>query len=72
VSIGGSPELAHYIQHNHLMSVSGDDDCCFSLVNNVSKCLLLFSINIIIIIIIIIYYLFFRLNVTTLTSQTLV
>jgi hypothetical protein len=22
----GSPELAHYIQHNHLMSVSGDDD----------------------------------------------
>jgi hypothetical protein len=22
----GSPELAHYIQHNHLMSVCGDDD----------------------------------------------
>jgi ankyrin repeat protein len=22
----GSPELAHYIQHNHLMSVSGEDD----------------------------------------------
>jgi hypothetical protein len=22
----GSPELAHYIQHNHLMYVSGDDE----------------------------------------------
>jgi hypothetical protein len=22
----GSPELAHYIQHNHPMSVSGEDD----------------------------------------------